>query len=90
MEAYEKPTRCGRDAVSDIHVNGRDEKLTTSLQCSSSSTIGYFELPNERNDNRPQELLCTWPLQELICNEFNDFNDDSANVNLSRGCLDPR
>lgn len=45
--------------------------FTTS--CTTSTTRGYFELPNYRNDYLAQQLLDQWPDNETMWSEWNDY-----------------
>jgi hypothetical protein len=44
-----------------------------TLRCTSNTTRGYFEVNNNLNGNNPGPLLETWPSQEELAEDYNDF-----------------
>lgn len=50
-----------------------------TLQCTASTSRGYFELGNEHNNNVYGPLLSRWPDAETMANEFNDVRSVAAN-----------
>lgn len=50
--------------------------FTTS--CTTTTTRGYFELPNYRNDYLAQPLNDKWPDNETMWSEWNDYIFDNG------------
>lgn len=59
-------------------VDYRLSNFTTS--CTTTTTRGYFELPNYRNDYLAQPLTEKWPDNETMWNEWNDYIWNDGNT----------
>lgn len=58
-------------------VDFRNLTSNYTLHCTASTTRGYFELGNYRNNQTWGPLLSTWPSPEEMESEYNDYLDFS-------------
>ena len=49
----------------DFNIGGGSNNTGFALSCTCNTTMGYFELPNLKNGNRPQPLVRDWPPEGL-------------------------
>lgn len=49
------------------------ELTNWTLHCTVDTTRGYFEIPNVYTNNNPGPLLGTWPSQEEMAKDWNDY-----------------
>ena len=57
--------------------NGNIENFT--VHCKSTTTRGYFELGNLRNNNTAGPLMPTWPDNHTMLHEYNDYLNSAGN-----------
>lgn len=61
----------------DVTTSAGANASSFASNCTSETTMGYFELPNLKNGNRPQPLIRDWPPEGL----FNDCKNGACSWN---------
>lgn len=59
----------------DVLVNETEPRNRT-MRCDARSRRGWFEVGNYQNDNRYEPLVETWPSQDELAADFNDYDGD--------------